>query len=101
MSIYVIHPNGTVLDLAECAVSTDPKASPVPEVAADRKAVKDHTFGYRTYLLAVAEGEKWEDGTNREAVVLSTGEKGSLTLVESGEPVKYYDDVHDLFVDIF
>ena len=33
--------------------------------------------------------------------MLNTDSSGAQSLVLTGEPVKYYDNIHDLFVDIF
>jgi hypothetical protein len=105
MSIFIHHPGtGTTLNLAECVVLAREPEGPVPD------AVRASVAGMlrlrypdgRVWLMAVSEGESWDSGTHREVVVLDSGsDHGAVLLLRDGDDVKYRDDVHDLFVDIF
>jgi hypothetical protein len=106
MSIFIHHPGtGTTLNLAECVVlASEPEGSvpgPVPASVAGMLRLR-YPEGGRVWLMAVSEGESWDDGTHREVVVLDSGsDHGAVRLLRDGDDVKYRDDVHDLFVDIF
>ena len=113
--ILIHHPGtGTFLNLAECVLVDEEVATPEPlETSIRSEFVKAvHSRGpadrrSRIYLLAVREMHGTPNGgTDREVVVLDSrtgGEEPALpfTLTLDGQEVEFYDQIHDLFADVF